>query len=449
MIVSPRGAPLGFLLWLSSGQPIAAGVSLSTPQVTSTINARGIESLSRAEAVNAAVRAGRLKQVEQLLADEADVNVRDRVGSAPLHVAAWSGNVGIGSFLLSHGGDVNALQNETGSTPLDYAVLSGNPAMVKVFLGAGARIDLRDRSGDTALHLAAARSSPEILDLLLAAHPDLEAANAKDETALDAAVLKGRASTVATLLANGANARRLHSVNERGPLHEACVKGFAELIEPLLAAGADPTQLDRFGQSPLDLALAYKNAGAIAVLLRLGARLKGCQVAAEHAMESATVRGRTEITSMLIQGGFDINKPTETGSTYLHDAALKGQSKMAQLLLDWGARVDALNLSGGTPLHDAALGGNTDVIDLLLNRGAKIDAKERESGATSLMLAASIGRADAVALLLKRGASPVLRDRAGRTALDRAKESDDERIVKLLETSLGRFKAGRSGKTEG
>jgi ankyrin repeat protein len=108
-----------------------------------------------------------------------------------------------------------------------------------------------------------------------------------------------------------------------------------------------------------------------------------------------------------------------------------------------------LNASGGTPLHDAALGGNVDVIDVLLNRGAKIDVKERESGATALMLAASIARTDAVALLLKRGANPVLRDRKGRTALDRAKESNDDQIVKLLETSLGRSKAGRSGKTDG
>jgi ankyrin repeat protein len=152
--------------------------------------------------------------------------------------------------------------------------------------------------------------------------------------------------------------------------------------------------------------------------------------------------------SILIQGGFDINKPTSAGSTYLHDAALKGQRKMAQLLLDRGAHVNALNLSGGTPLHDAALGGSTDVIDLLLNRGAKVDVKERESAATPLMLAASVGQADAVAVLLERGANPALRDRAGHTALDRAKESSDERTVKLLETSLGRSKSRASGKAE-
>jgi ankyrin repeat protein len=384
--VFPSAATLGVLLWLSSGRPIAAGASFFTPQFSSSAEARGRDhSLSLTEALDAAVRAGRLDQVQQLLATGADLNAKDRVGSAPLHVVAWSGNIGIASFLISHGADVNALQSETGSTPLDYAVVSGNSAIVKLLLGAGARIDIRDRSGETALHLAAAGNRQEILELLLAAHPDLNAPDAKDKTALDEAVLHGWTSIMAVLVGHGANPSRVHAVNGRGPLHEACVKGFHELIEPLIAAGADPTQRDRFGQTPLDLALAYKNASAVAVLLRLGARLKGCEADAEHAMESATLRGQTEIASILIQGGFDINRPTEAGSTYLHDAALKSQSNMAQLLLDRGAHVDALNLSGGTPLHDAAIGGATDVIDLLLNRGAKIDVKERESGATALM----------------------------------------------------------------
>jgi ankyrin repeat protein len=80
-------------------------------------------------------------------------------------------------------------------------------------------------------------------------------------------------------------------------------------------------------------------------------------------------------------------------------------------------------------------------MDLLLDHGAKIDARNRESDATPLMLAAAMGRANAVALLLKRGADPRLRDRAGHTALDRARETDDAQTVHLLEMADGAAKA--------
>ena len=92
----------------------------------------------------------------------------------------------------------------------------------------------------------------------------------------------------------------------------------------------------------------------------------------------------------------------------------------------------ALNQTGGTALHDAALGGNVEVVALLLDHGAGIDDREVESGATPLMMAASMGRVEVVTLLLKRGANRQLRDKAGHTALDRARDIENADIVKLL-----------------
>jgi ankyrin repeat protein len=49
------------------------------------------------------------------------------------------------------------------------------------------------------------------------------------------------------------------------------------------------------------------------------------------------------------------------------------------------------------------------------------------------MIAASLGRAGAVAVLLRRGANPLLRDHAGHTALDRARDAQNPDVVKLLQ----------------
>ncbi len=402
-----------------------------------------IASPSLNDRLYAAVRAGRAAEVRQLLAAGADANVHDSLGGTPLLDAAWAGNVEITKLLLAGGADVNVRRDGTGSTALEYAVMTSRPAVVRALLDAKARLDFRYQNGRSVLHEAVAKSNREIeavakanreiVDALIAAGAPVNATDANGNTPLDEAVLHGQADAVATLLAHRADAQRVHPADGRGPLHEAAIKGFAGLAKPLCEAGAKLAQRDRSGQTSLDLALAYKNGPMVGVLLRLGAGSEDATAAAAEAMETATLRGRTEIVRLLIDNGFDINRPTATGSTYLNDAALKGQGKIVALLLARGARIDARGADGEGPLHEAALVGSTEVITLLLDHGAQIDAPDRDSGATPLMIAASLGRTNAVTVLLRRGANPALRDHAGHTALDRALKAENSEVVKLLQ----------------
>ena len=386
------------------------------------------------EELHMAVRSGHVSEVSKLLASGADANARDGMGSTPLIDAAWSGNVEIARVLLEHGADVNATHREAGSTALEYAVLTGQTAVVKLLLGAGADTSRRYRYDQTVLHIAAARGFPPILELLADSHASLNPVDANGNTPLDEAVLHNQAEAVRFLIAQGADVKYTHPADGRGPVHEVAAKGFSDLLSLLIDAGANPVLRDRSGQTPLDLALAYKNANVVAALLKLGSRISESESAAEEAMETAVLKGQVEIVRILLDSGFDVNKPTAGGSTYLHDAALKNQKKIAELLLRGGARLEALNQTGGTPLHDAALGGSVDVMNLLLDRGAKINATDRESGATPLMLAASLDRASAVVVLLKRGADPAIKDHRGMTALDRAWKTEDPETIQLLAT---------------
>jgi len=384
------------------------------------------------EALHLAVRNGKLTEVQQLIAAGTPVDARDALGSTPLLDAAWTSETEIAEFLIAHGADVNARHTESGATPLQYAVLTGGVKMTQLLLTAGAKVGGEYRDGQTLLHVAAARGYAPIIDLLVDAKAAIEALDANANTPLDTAVLHNQPLAVTTLLKHHADATYVHPLDGRGALHEACMRGYAYMLKPLIEAGADPTARDRFGQTPLDIALAYKNGNVVAALLHSGQKLKESEQIAEETMESATLRGQTEIVRILLDNGFDVNKPSAKGSSYLNDAALKGQKKMVQLLLDHGALITVRNQSGGTALHDAALGGNAEVVGLLLDRGAAIDDQELESGATPLMMAASMGRADVVTLLLKRGANRLLKDKAGHTALERARDTEDKEIVRLL-----------------
>ena len=384
------------------------------------------------EALHLAVRKGNIAEVKRLIGNGTPVDARDAIGSTPLLDAAWTGEAEIAEFLIEHGADVNAHHHESGATPLQYAVLTGQAKITRLLLDAGAKLAGDYRDGQSLLHVAAARGYATIIDLLVAAKADVQALDANGNTPLDSAVLHNQPFAVAALLRNHANASYVHPSDGRGALHEACMRGFAKLLQPLIEAGADPSARDRFGQTPLDMALAYSNGNVVAALLHSGQTLKESQHIAEETMESATLRGQTGIARLLLDNGLDVNKPTASGSRYLNDAALKGQKKMVQLLLDHGASLMARNQSGGTALHDAALGGNAEVVGLLLDRGAVIDDRERESGATPLMMAASMGRVDVVTLLLKRGANRLLKDKAGHTALDRARNAENREIIQLL-----------------
>ncbi len=110
---------------------------------------------------------------------------------------------------------------------------------------------------------------------------------------------------------------------------------------------------------------------------------------------------------------------------------------MLTLLLDAGFDPNRPSWVGKTPLHHYAGNGEVGNLELLLERGADIDAVDDEYHATPLGWAAREGRVDAVRLLLAHGADPGVpagtpRARAVEWARRGKKEEHDE-IVSILE----------------
>ena len=127
--------------------------------------------------------------------------------------------------------------------------------------------------------------------------------------------------------------------------------------------------------------------------------------------------------------GIDLEAKAKNGDTAIMLAAFHGNLPVAKALL---AKEVQINRPGWSALHYAAINGNPGIIKLLLDDAAYIDAESPEEKMTPLMLSAVRGHAAAVKLLKEEGADTSLKNSAGKTALDLARQYRQEEVIEVL-----------------
>lgn len=210
-----------------------------------------------ARALLDAARAGRLDEVDALLAAHPDLarTARDAAGDSALVVAAFHG----------HRAVAERVAWALGATALDAweAALVGEVDALTAHLDADpSLVTARRHDGWPLLHLAGFYGYPAVVDLLLARGAPLDArsANRMANTALHAALaISGDARVVSRLVAAGAD------VTARGgggytPLHLAAARGNGEAVALLLGRGADPAARTSDGQTSAQVARARGHA---------------------------------------------------------------------------------------------------------------------------------------------------------------------------------------------
>ena len=262
---------------------------------------------------------------------------------------------------------------------INNAVMLKQIAAVKQHIAAGTDVNAKLRGGHTPLHIAVRHTDTS----------DLEDMMFQDEDA------DGFSDLAEMLLGTDENDPNSKPTNEEALKAEnewEHVKSNKELskeiIELLIAKGADVNAKRDDGETPL---------------------------------HQAADNGHKEVVELLIAKGADVSAKTDNGVTPLHQAAYKGHKEIAEILIDKGANVNAMSDDGWTPLHQAAYEGHKEIAEILIDKGADVNAMS-DIGRTPLYWAADSGYKEIIELLIAKGADVNAKTNDEKTLLDMAND---------------------------
>ncbi|XP_045595679.2 85/88 kDa calcium-independent phospholipase A2 isoform X1 [Procambarus clarkii] len=222
------------------------------------------------------------KVIGALIAAGAALDVTDKTGNTPLHIAASKSVMVIQALKLKHHPILNQ-KNHAQETPLLLAAQCSKLENVKHLIQLGCNINHKEdvpdpvdnqsywekteklilskdisskdlHKGGSLLHWVKTR---ELMDLCLDMGCDPDLTNALHQTPLHVLVLRNRIHCIVTLLCRGAKAN-CADLEGTTPLHLAAAQCSTTLVQAFIVFGGDINAMNKRGETPRHLAASCK-----------------------------------------------------------------------------------------------------------------------------------------------------------------------------------------------
>lgn len=210
------------------------------------------------------------------------------------------------------------------------AARGGDGEFVAQLLAEGVPVDVAESDGNTALHHAAENDDVVMIEILLQAKAPLEAEGCSDWTPLVVAANFGKVQAVRRLLQAGAN---VHTGKDAILCYACESRGSKELVEILLTAGATVNIVGGFRQAtPLHVATEHDQLEVVQLLLAAGADVKAKDPNGWTPFLNATLRSGVAVVKLLVEAGSDL-KAVDQEKRNAYDLASKwGKPEVAKFL---------------------------------------------------------------------------------------------------------------------
>jgi ankyrin repeat protein len=338
-------------------------------------------------------------------------------------------------LLIDKGANINA-KNNNGLSTLSIAIMNDNIEAAKLLIDKGADINAIDIKGDNLLIKALEECRIDTAKLLINKGIDVNFIPEDGISALMTVCLMNTKNDRTKENLSGSTLVRFEMYSQ---------DDYFELIELLIANGADVNSKGFGGMSALGAAASVDNIEAIKLLIEKGADVNAKDNNGQTALFYATTFDNAEAIKLLIANGADVNQKFQKEHedfTLLLSAIMKHWANKStspeeqlatlrtiQLLINLGADVNT-----GFPLFYASfILKSKEITQLLIDNGADIDRLTLDAISIQDMLVRH-GHYDMLKLFIQNGADINLKNISGKTPLLNAislKENDPfEKIQK-------------------
>ena len=348
-------------------------------------------------ALHLAVFLGRAEMAELLIKNGADVNAKNDDGAIPVDLLAtpWK---------------MTKLLSRPLGIELEQEQVEAGKAKVREMLSADAkfRTETLPNSHDNPEDLWTAASAGDLQTIkrYIKEGGDL---NALDKifqlSAMSWSALHGQTEVVQLLIENGADVN-IKSGDGSTPLHSAAFFGRADVAKLLLENGANIQARNNDGATPVnvlyvdwettafigglvgvdigkeEIAVMKTGRNEVAKIFGIDDPLGKAGTPSVEEVWDAVSIGNLSVVKQALVSGIDPNmKDPKSGGTLLAAAALMGHTEIVSLLLEHGGDVNARSKDGGTALHAAAFLGRAETVKLLLDKGADTTLRHKMGSA--------------------------------------------------------------------